>query len=85
MGEQNQILTITFYGIRPGMNANKGIGEHLCPLIAVMECVNGVVAKLSTHHLSVTLSEAVVTDGHPLLGGAIVDVQKPFPARQSVG
>ena len=63
------------------MDTNKSIGEHLCPLVAVIEGVNGVETKLFTHHLSITLSEAVVTDGHPLLGGPIVDVQKPFPVK----
>ena len=49
-----------------------------------MEGVNGVVAQLSAYHLSVALSEAVITDGHPLLDGAVVDVQKPFPGRSKV-
>lgn len=69
-------LTITLDRVRPGADTNESIGEHFCPLVAAVEGVDGVVAKLAAHHLSITLSEAVITDGHPLFGGAIVDVQE---------
>lgn len=67
-------LTITLYGVRPVTDADQSIRVHFNAFVPGIAGMEGVEAQLATHHLCIALSEAVVTDGNPLLGCAVVDV-----------